>query len=621
MAAPTAGPPGWGARAAPFLVVLAAWVAVFGRTFLRWDTQVATLAGPMPFRPERLPPPSLEVARDLALHLWQYDHTARSLAAGTPLFHTQALTFPAVLDLQTVWGGHLDLLLAVPLVGRLSLLGVSNTVVAVILLACGWGVFWLAREVTGSAWSSAVAAALYLLSPPLLQETANGRVEEVSVGLAAFGLLFLGRWFTRGRVRDLALVALALAVTVLGYLATGIMLAFALPVLALGFLPALLDRSPSGLPQRRAILRRVAWTAAILGLLALPVLALGAAKMHAWLLAGPDPGLLGEWKRHSMEWGVTLPWVFLPFPLGRAAVTGWALPLAALPALFLRRGPGRVLPWLASAAVIHFLAMGSVLRCDQLFRIDSPYAWLPQVFPFLLRFHWPYRFLLLGDLLLAVLAAIGLARLGRRGRTGIGLAAVLSALALAAAVVQVHQLVPMPTRPLPNPPLAYRVIAASPPDGAILEVPARRVFSTEVAQLYHRRPSCCLDLPERLEPPLLAEIDASHPVFWLVRHVARGDIEAHLADMPMGPDGAAQLADLGFSWVVVQALHRSHVAAGCWPDTAPGEEPVRCDPRYTPHAVMRALFGPPVLEEPIARGWLSLYTVRERPPIRVPAPL
>ncbi len=608
--------------AAPVLLVLATWAAVFASALLHWDTRAATLAGPMAFRPDPMPPVPREVALDLVLHLWQYDHVARALAAGLPLFETRNLTFPAVLDLQTVWGGHLDLLLGVPLVGPLTLLGVSNTVVAVLLLASGLGAFLLAREVTGQAWAAAVAAALYLVSPPLLQDAANGRAEQVSVGITAFGLLFLGRWLTRGRVRDLGLAALGFGVAVLGYLGTGIMLVFALPAVGLGFVPALLrrpDRS-GALPDRRAVLRRLAWTAGMLALLAMPVLlGVGAAHMRSWFLAGPDPDTLEAWSRQSMEWGVLLPWMFLPFPLGRASVTGWALPLVALPALVLRRGPGRVLPWLLGAALVHLLAMGSVIRIEPAFRLVSPYAWLPHVFPFLLRFHWPYRFLLLGDLLLAVLAAVALARLGARGRVGTALAAGLSVVGLAGAIVQVHAFVPMPSLPLPDPPMVYRVIARSPADEAVLEVPARRVSNAEGAQLYHRHPICCLDLPPELEPPGLAQLDAGNPVFELVRHVSTDRAPALLARTGIGPDAASRLADLGFGWVVVQDLRRSHTSAGCWPDTPPGQPSEPCDARYLPHAVMRALFGPPVLEEPAGRGWLSLYSVIERPGLVIPA--
>jgi len=61
---------------------------------------------------------------------------------------------------------------------------------------------------------------------------------------------------------------------------------------------------------------------------------------------------------------------------------------------------------------------------------------------------------------------------------------------------------------------------------------------------------------------------------------------------------------------VVAHDHRpSSESAGCWPDTPPGAADMRCEAKYTPHAVLRALFGPPLVEEAIGQGWLSLYAV------------
>jgi hypothetical protein len=160
--------------------------------------------------------------------------------------------------------------------------------------------------------------------------------------------------------------------------------------------------------------------------------------------------------------------------------------------------------------------------------------------------------------------------------------------------------------------MPYKVLRDAPGDGAVFDLTVNRTFNPEAAQVQHRKPFCCLDLPRKIEPPALQELDATHPAFGLLRRFAREGNAVPLPAEAPGPDQARELADLGFAWVMLHDRRPSEDAAGCWPDVGADGKVVRCSPKYTAHAVLRAMFGDPVIQEKTGLGWLSLYAVDGR---------
>jgi hypothetical protein len=239
----------------------------------------------------------------------------------------------------------------------------------------------------------------------------------------------------------------------------------------------------------------------------------------------------------------------------------------------------------------------------------SPYARLPQVVPFWLRFHWPYRLLLLSDLALAVLAALGLARL-REGLTRPVSTGVMTVILLAAAL-QISAYFPLPAVRMPSVPAAYFTLENE-PGGALLEIsasddPSRPVYhmswnqwlvDPHIAQLEHGRPFCCLTLPEVLMPERLQTALRQDP--WLAYLMQRG---------PMPADEQGDLKALGFSHVALQGRHLEELSPPLAADTPQPSTPP--EHRYqVKREALEQRYGPPVARTTYGDGALELYRVR-----------
>ncbi len=488
------------------------------------------------------PPDGLHV--DASLHLWQYGWLRNVLEQGGPAFRATGLTFPAAVDLLGLWEGHLDLLVAAPLVTWAGPYAAANLASLVHLAILAGGVFALARGVSGSAAAAAAAAALAVLSPAVGHEFGEGRVEAGCLGFVALALLWAGRWWTGGRPVHLAGFVLALALALVGYLHSGPMLVLLLPCLALGYLVAG-RRAPDGSPApwtrpRTFAFRGLLWLAA-LGALAAGALAF--ARLHVSAEGLPsfsaslmkDPAYHG-WFDQSRGGGLPLRDLLLPLPLARQAGSGIVLPLVALLALAAPGRAARSLPWWLGALLLHVLAMGTVLSlAGEESRVGSPYAYLPVVLPFLLRFQWPQRFLLLADVCLAVLAAIGLAaagdRVARWRRAGSlpvrALPVALPFVAVGAGLLQGGASWPYPVAPPPALPSIVSLVARDRPEGVLeVQVGGREAeraswqqfqYDRFLAALVHRAPMCCLELPRRLAPLSLDRMVARTPLMaWML---------------------------------------------------------------------------------------------------------
>ena len=494
---------------------------------------------------------------DAVVHLWQYWWADLATREGTSPFISAMATWPVEMDMRTVWGGHLDLVLGIPLVRAFGLAGGANAVLLLLLVASGLGVYLLALGVTGRRWPAAVAGMLYVTSPVVLREAIEGRAEELCFGFVAVALLFGGRWLTAGRTRDLVLTGGAVMLASLGYIVTPMLTAFLVLALGLGYASLYLVRrwrgTPPALPSRRVIAVRSVLLVVTAALVTMPAVWSGARRvgtewatdLHASADARPA-AQVEEWRERSVQGAVPPDEMFSPLPAGQPAWTGLLLPVLG-------------------AVAMHGMALGPWLATGDR-TLTLPYYVLHDVVPFFLRFHWPYRFLLLGDICLAVLVAIGLRRgttvavltlrwclrrvgcswpVGHlRGRLVIALVVL--------AVIQVISLFPLPVGLLNTVPLAYQGLAGQEDLSGVIEVVPTTHPAVDpcLAQLHHRAPYCCLGLPEHLVPEELTRL--------MYRDVALDYlVRARATGPPPLPKGGgvwgSSLIELGFSHVVLQA--------------------------------------------------------------------
>ncbi len=601
------------------LFVGGAWAVTVCRLTGRWRSH--------------LPCSSPRLSDDLVLHLWQYGWLRQSIAEGFTGFRSDLFTFPAQLDLLTVWGGHLDLLLAAPFAALGEVVLASNFAMTLLLGSCGLGVYLLARGVTEDRVASAMAGALYMLSPPVLNEALAGRTEQLSGGLVAMFLLFSGRWLAQGRLRSLWLALVFFSLASLAWLGSAVLCSFLLPALGLGFLLV----GPRGSCSR---MRLVVRALPLAGLLALPCLAAQAllgprlgtpfllpASSERWGLVMGE--LAREWLQRSDVARVALEDQFTPLPLGRPAGVGIVLVLAALLSLAWRERARRGLPWWLGALLLHSLALGPwLIQPSGMAAVPSPYQWLPRLVPFFLRFHWPNRFLLLAGVCLAVLAALAVSKardsLQRRfGRRWILLPAAL----LCVGALQVGQRFPLPVQPLPSPPQAYQQLAQD-GAGALFELspgptPTEREGSDEdsgyvhspfLAQLEHRLPFCCLDIPDSLKPTALVRLQERDDFFAYLSSNALRPPQAYPSILKWEPDRGALLR-MGFSHVVVQGQVEDFARKGWCPahqgSSAPGRsQEFYCSPYQELSLVLRHHLGDPVIQQKLEDGVLEVYEIQ-----------
>ncbi|MBN1336533.1 MAG: hypothetical protein JXB39_11285 [Deltaproteobacteria bacterium] len=529
-------------RTLPLVGLLLFVIAGFVRLLPHWTTRVVASGG-------------ASLHPDASLHLWQYSWLRRTLASGTVCFDSDGLVFPERVDLLSLWEGHLDLLVAAPVVGALGPAAAANTAAIAHLALLAVGAYVLGRSVARDAWAAATGATLLVLSPVFLREFHEGRIEAGSVGCLALALAWAGRWQAGGGVRFLFGFAAALAAGIVGYLHLGVLAACLLPLLALGCLAA--GRDPGAPPRARRVARALALAGvlAILALLAARFASLHVGTFRASLL---DLGLLRDpswhaWVERTRHNGLS-PWELVrPFPWMPHAGSGGVLPLVALLSLL---GPHRrrTLPWWFGAAGLHLAALGTAWSLGAGRVVLSPLGYLPLVLPFLLRFQFPQRFLLAGDLCLAVLAALGIAAVGARlaARTATPRRRLLALVAPVLGVVLLGLVQALPGWPFgtveaasPSPAVAF--LAAEAPR-AVLEVPApggplwmrdRKPFLYDRyrAAAMHDAPLCCATLPEERSRSVEGA-EASGAVSWLLR--GQGD-----------PERGPSIEALGFSHVVV----------------------------------------------------------------------
>ena len=321
-----------------------------------------------------------------------------------------------------------------------------------------------------------------------------------------------------------------------------------------------------------------------------------------------------DWLQMSQHRSHGLRSVLLPWTTPGLAHPGSSplLLLLAASSLLGPRRAARTLPLWLGALGFHLLALGPAVDLPLgLGTLPLPYRWLPHVLPFFTRFHHPYRCLLLGDLLLALLAAQGLGLLLARLHRPRPWAGVLIGGVMAAGVLQVYPLLPLPSTPYPTSPEAYRALAQDAPQGVVLAVhragrPGAGGLDANplLAQLDHGAPVCCLPLPASLEPDELHSLRSEQPLFAMLTGPLA---EQRLANLPAG-----DLRSLGFSHLVVHF----EPPAGTPPDALPQLMAAsRGRLAVGPCPACQALldrFGPPLVQQELERSHLAVWRLGSR---------
>ncbi len=428
-------------------------------------------------------------------HVWGFWQVGQALSGLESPLHTGLLRWP---EGGSLW--FIDAFNAawtLPLQRAFGPIFAYNFALWANLVLAGWGAWLLARHVTGDRWAAAFTAASFEAMPHLLGQLYDGISETLSVGWLPLSLLAMLRFRARpspgrGALAGLALATCALANWYYGLFAGLAALAFAADALLPGW-------------RRAAVRRRLHWPAAVTLGLSLPALLAFRATLEADdALVVRDPDFVGRTLvGHNM---VDLLSFFHPGDfhspdlLARfdeqmivVVYLGWTL--LSLAALGLRR-EAAARPWAAGALLSFTLSLGAYLYLDGAYLSLPGVGWLPMPFLFLFEqiplfspISHAFRFTVVTQLCLGVMAAAAIAGLARRrGIASARLAAPLSALFLAESLLASPARFPLPAARA-EAPAAYASIAGA---GAVLDLPVSiQVLARSRYNLYqieHGRP-------------------------------------------------------------------------------------------------------------------------------------
>lgn len=407
--------------------------------------------------------------------MWNIWWVRASLVDGLgPPFFTRYLYYPEGIPLLFHTYSFSLGLLSIPL--QLALPGgvvsAHNVLVVAAPLLCLVATALLARAVTGDAWAALVASVAVVVNPiavwflPIIYLSC--------VWLVAF--LFWAWWRMQERRRP-GLVAVAIVLVAMLVFASQEYGMIALGLLLLDTAARLVAARRLGLAPLWARGTIAFWVGCAVGLGALAAVALSEPASEppiAQLLVGS--GYLAGF--------VTPPWLSPPPGLFWTVLYLGTAPLLLLPvaAWF---GGRRATFWLLALAVTLAMALGPYLHLHHPLPDmkmpppgwrpsgpRGPYSLAMALFPLLRFFRAPYRWVAIGQILLTVLAAIGVAGLRARVRPGARAAVTAVAFALIAGLgaldVRGLRAAIVPAT-LPS---AYDAIRADAEPSAILELPS-----------------------------------------------------------------------------------------------------------------------------------------------------
>lgn len=460
---------------------LAALVAAAGYLLLALVVALPALVGE---GPSFLGHPQSDCWKHVWGHWWL--GTQLGEGGGWPI-HTRLQNFP--------WGGTLFVIdpfnaLASMLLQSLVPPHVAfNTLVILQMAFGGWAAWRLASSICGDAAAAAVAGVIYGFSPWMLSySVASGVSETLGIGWIPLAALWVLGTAASGAWEDALLAALAL---IMAALSSWYFLVYALVLSALLLTGA--ARAEEGLPRVAAGAWRPLALALVLAAVTLLPLAL---KFYASLA---DTSSLGPRDRASFTASPEYQENFFRVSdflipgkhrlevstvvdrLVKTPYLGWLA--LALACIAVRRDGARARIWLAGAGLFLLLSLGPLVRFSADLRSEAPVNLAYGLASPLLGFSLasaPYRIHVLTLLCLAVLAALGLARLTAGRRWVAGLAA---GLAFAEICLVSPAPFPLPTS-LARPLAVYQGLSLDEASG-VLDLPPLRYRSQLVPGEYY----------------------------------------------------------------------------------------------------------------------------------------
>jgi len=294
-----------------------------------------------------------------------------------------------------------------------------NVVLFLSFVLCGWGMFLLVRQLTGSALAGLLAGMAFAFSSYRFSQMAHFQI--LTAQWMPFALLYLHRAFDQPRWKNFALFGLFLLLQLLSCNYLGIMFVIAVGVLLLGLF--LLKRKEFGISG----LIKCVLTLSAVGLLFLPFAApyVKVQKEHdfrrSWedlkIYSAKAENYLGVSGNHKLypqalkEKGKPERRLFFGF---------WIFGLALLP-FFFKDKKGDKIKWIYGAILFlaFLLSMGSQSKILGVSLNGWPYRFFYDWMPGFDGMRVPARFGLIVGLALAVLGGMGvaslLARLKKRG--------------------------------------------------------------------------------------------------------------------------------------------------------------------------------------------------------------
>ena len=519
-------------------------------------------------RPVGLPPGSKLIAHvDAIGHVWHYWHADDAVGHGEPLFHSTQIYFPMGGNHLLHRGGHLLVLLSIPIVAATDNPVLAHNLLALLalLLACVGGV------ALGARFSPAMPVLLLGgfglgLSQPVLSSMFEGQIEEALVGLLVLALLAVEAAVRRGGIWRIVGAGVAIG---LAFVAN---MEFAL----FGALFAGFAAVAAALTERSLLIDPVAWrrlaATGLLGAALMSPLLLGfttAYRRDVGDLAGygeeaEDPGQRQIFLRLQQTYSVSVNDL-----LGRGSGKSKRAPVALLALAALGvvsiRPRRRALFWGLALAGFTVLAMGPELKLDNTDSVQAggdvvhlPLYYLGQTVPFFSRLHFPYRYLIAGYLPLVALACQGAAWMLASERVpGPVRFGCVGALAAVTAWGSLAGWAPPMLLEAPGPDRAVtRFLAEDDGEFAILNLPSFEVRMGPDADLFylqqcaHRRPTFDGMGAPFLVPGSLRELAGVNPLLrYLLDPRSAADGPQSVVDAVEEADTAV-LGDMGFRYAI-----------------------------------------------------------------------
>jgi hypothetical protein len=400
-----------------------------------------------------------------------------------------------------------DGLLAMPLYGLFGGDATYNVMALLSFVLGGWGTYLLALHLTQHRAASFVAGLIFVLSPYHFLRIELGHLNLSTLQWIPFYLLFLLKFIERGSKRSAGLAIFFLVFNALN--SWYYVIYCGLLSLAVVFSPRLKGCSPLRLHPVQVLQSALLRLGRIIFILAITLIILSPLLLPMFQLLSTTT-LIGEHNplRHSVDllsfwvpgppstWAGWFEKVWISYAAqnrepGASAYVGYTGLGLSLLGLISRRWRRQTIWWLAVALGFTLLAMGPQLQINgQILDIPLPYQLLSQLIPTFSITGIPGRFVVMTSLVLAMLAAYGLATLAGwwQNKTSTNISPINSALLVTAVLLITLEYLAVPLR-LSSTGLDdfYHTMAADPESYAVLDIKWDANFLMH-AQTVHGKP-------------------------------------------------------------------------------------------------------------------------------------